>query len=265
MFELSKKTIVQICNSEYDSNKYVKLIREAIADKTSRWLNINSSSWCKMEVIGNNVNADITKFTNKAEFEKHYEVDNRLSLKMAWFYHILYIGVCQRNGEYMNIINLTIEEWNNLMSKMSEINAQLYSNTAVQKQTNKTGKSETKTCIKQQKEEKNNRAIQQYKWTIIGSDGSVHKYAKLWSFNKQSCEEDGLCYIEHENETLKLETRMQLLPQPVDILKMVKAYLIKERILQLGRLNCEACIVNHPSQVIILIVLNIKMLKTNCF
>ena len=100
----------------------------------------------------------------------------------------------------------------------------------------------------------NRNILKQYKWHIMNAAGICMKRATLWSFIEDGCataDQAALDSFEaHEQTSVVIEKRDQLLPPPLELYKMMYTYFNSQETCTkyIAHQDCEGCLIDHPSQ-----------------
>ena len=258
MFNLSENTKIEIADSSYgDSKKYIKLVRSAAGKKPMRWLNLSTPVWEAFSNITETVTEAAATYP-EGDSETRYEVLHNTSVRLSRFMGQLYIGFCQVNKEYTNIINLKLSEWDSLKTQLDDIRSALMSlnsTTTPKKRRGKpTQKKEKKQKLAPQRDaakydgdnDECGRAniLHQYRCEVRSAEGVIE--TGDWSFLYEKSVDDGYIISEKysdASEGVKVEIgqREQILPPPYELLKIVYSFLIRKEVDVIARELCPGC------------------------
>lgn len=248
MFNLSTNSTLQVLQSNFNSQKYVKLLRLGNnAEKRERWINFAANTWDAIQSMGSQISAELENFDGDEGSEKTFQVNDQTTININKFKGLLYVGFCQKNGEFTNRINLNMDEWKKLTAELCKIRKCLHVEESKAKK-KRAGKALATPSKKKKITSEATSNITKYQWVIIGTDGTVRKNNGKWFFSQDQCVQDGTSELQDDLDILLIDTCTEAILPPLDLLKLVYATVVQETAKQLARSACDGCKTDHPSQ-----------------
>ena len=237
--------------------------------KKERWLNLHKTTWQNFSKRLNEIQNDLIS-PQAEDFEKVYQLTDNTYVSLVKYKTQMYVGFCQKNEEYCNRINLNTEEWKSLCDHMQAISVSLENKKGVKrKQSVKKA-----TGVVQKKSKKKNtcemttnslqvsyieqsmdtcgaydlQPITQYTWRIVNDKSTeVYMLSDDWTFLKEKAERKGKEALDMIPDcvprlVVHIITHTQILPSPLDLMKMVYTHLVKKHVKQVALEKCYGCV-----------------------
>ena len=275
--KLSDKTVINIYFVKKEGSvqkKQVQVLRLPTTSKPRRrWLTFTAPEWLAILEVAVEVVDDLVQVCTVKDRE--YEATETIRLKTTLFKGCLYIGFQQRNGQYTNIVNLTLAEWREFEKHIPYMCKRFKVSEQIVDRVNKRllERAEQETLDKAAEEADTNQnpgmaisttdqscmpVVLQYRWTLCSlKDGSFCAEDSSRFFLVESCRlagEQALAAY-RQDDSLKepdifvlVTPENKIMPDPEALVRIAYVWLLRVEMGKILSKYCQGCLTDRPGQ-----------------